>query len=126
MNMQIKTLTCTILDEYGGRFDGAFVAIRGASIYGQLTSKSEDCESDYVKVNKVEKISYHANYWYNMQTRADGMRSRPLKIQEDGAFTDVLLVDMSHPEIVAILELDLDTQECKFTCAESDLKRRFI
>lgn len=126
MNMQVKTLTCTIVDEYGGRYDGAFVAIRGASSSSQTTLRSEDCEADYVVDNNVEAISYHANYWYNMQTRADGKRSRPLKIEEGDGFTDVLLVDLNHPEILSILSGNLTATERDLACAESDLMRRFI
>ncbi len=123
--MQVRTLTCTIIDEYGGRYDGAFAAIRGASSSSQTTMRSEDCESNYVVDHNVEAISYHANYWYNMQTRADGKRSRPLKIEEGGGFTDILLVDLNHPEILAILSSDMHQPERDLACAESDLMRRF-
>ena len=125
MTNPVKTLTCTIVDQFG-RMDGAFAAIYGVSSSAQTTAKAENTTQGYVIKNQVEAISYNANYWYNHQTQIDGYRSRPLKVEEDGVYTEVMLVDLERPEIQAILDSNLTPLECALECAASDLKRRFI
>lgn len=124
MTVQVKTLTCSIVDQFG-RIDGAYAAVYGTSSSLQMTAKATTTTEGYVISNQVEAISYNANYWYNHQTQIDGYRSRPLKVEENGVYTDILMVDLSHPEINDILEANLTPLECALACAESDLKRRF-
>ena len=125
MTPQVKTLTCTIVDQFG-RMDGAYAAIYGVSSSLQTTALATNTTDGYSVTNKVEGVSYNANYWYNHQTQIDGYRSRPLKVEEDGGLTDVLVVDLEHPEIQAILASNMAPLDCAVACAENDLTRRFI
>lgn len=142
MTAQVKTLTCTITDRFG-RIDGAFAAVYGVCSYARSTAKATNTTDGYKLTNDVEAISYNANYWYNQQTQIDGYMSHQLKIEEDvpfeavddngvttqevkKEFTDIFLVDLSHPEIVGILDSNMEPLERDLACAASDLTRRFI
>ena len=124
MTAQVKTIVCTIVDQFG-RMDGAYAAIYGVSSVLQTTAKATNTTDGYTIENRVEGVSYNANYWYNHQTQLDGYRSRQLRVEDDGEQTDVMVVDLSHPDIKVILDSNLTPLDCALACAESDLIRRF-
>ncbi|MEE8288943.1 MAG: hypothetical protein V3R25_05975 [Nitrosomonadaceae bacterium] len=126
MTSPVRTLICTIIDEFGGKFDNAFVAIRGSSSSAQTTRRSETCEGEYVVKSKVEAITYQANYWYSTKTKSKGNRSRPLLIKDGPGYDDVINVDLSRHEIIEILAKGLSEEERDYACIESDLKSRSI
>ena len=124
MTVEVKTFNCPIIDQFG-RIDGAFVAVYGVSASAQRTDRAVTTTYGYQLKHNVEAISYNVNYWYNQQARAEGYPSRQLKVDEGSGITDLLLVDLNHPDIINILNSNLEPLDCDLACAESDLIRRF-
>ena len=125
MTAQVKTVTCTIVDQFG-RMDGAYAAIYGICSNAETKMVATNTTDGYETTSRIEGISYNANYWYNHQTQIDGYRSRPLKVEEGGVYTEILTVDLDRPEIREIIALGLEQPERDLLCAVSDLTGRFI
>ena len=124
MTIPVKTFKSPIVDEYGGIFPSAFVAIRAFSKSSQETGYSESLDGNYKCELDLEAITYKANYWYSEQTKAEGKRSRPLRCDDDtGGFTDVFEVNLFHDESIAILAEE-PTATTITDLIESDMKRR--
>ncbi len=139
---QVMSFDCPVTDQYG-RIEGAFVAIYGVCANAVRKAESRDIRGEYTLVNDVSAISYNANYWYNRQAESDGYPSQQVKVDEEVFFdvtdaigvvtresktqpTDIISVDLSHPEIINILNSNMEPLACDLACAESDFRRRNI
>jgi hypothetical protein len=122
---QVKTFFSTVVDEYGGVFEQAFVAVRAFSKVSQDTGYSEECEGEYLITSELEAITYKVNYWYSEKTMSEGRRSRPLKVDNAGVLSDVLTVDLESPEVVEILATDMDPIERVLRAIKADAVRKF-
>ena len=125
MTTPVKTFTAHITDEYGGEYPQAVVAIRAFSETSQNTGYSENCEEAYKVETEIDAITYKVNYWYSAQTKAQGRRSRPLISDVDGAFSDVLEVDLDQPDVMSILGGSLHPVDKVLQAIKIDLLRRF-
>ena len=137
---QVTTFDCSVIDQFG-KIDNAFVAIYGVCANAIRKAEATNINSEYDLSHNVEAITYHANYWYTRQAQEDGYPSQQIKENEeispevtsaDGIvtqekeirLTDVLTVDLSHPDIVNILASNMQPLECDLACAASDVVRR--
>ena len=125
MSIPVKTFSTKITDEYGGVFAMAFVAVRQFVKNSLDSGLSESCDGNYSITNAVEAITYKANYWYSDETKAAGKRSRPLKNEVDGGFSDVFEVDIDDPEVIQILASDQDHYEKILNAIKVDVIRRY-
>lgn len=125
MTTQVKTFFARIVDEYGGEYQQALVAVRAFSENSQNTGYSQDCTGPYKIESVLEAITYNVNYWYTEQTKANGKRSRPLYNDQDGVFSDVFSVDLEDPKIVDILNSEMEHTEKVLHAIRSDISRKF-
>jgi hypothetical protein len=123
---QVKVFTSRVVDEFGGVFPNAILAVREFSKNTQETGASTDCVGNYVIETEVAAITYKVNYWYTEATKLEGKRSRPLIHEEDGEdATDVFVVDLEQVEVEVILESALSSHDKIMKIIESDAIRRF-
>lgn len=137
---QVRTLNCAVTDRYG-RIDGAFVAIYGVCANAVRKAEAQNKGEEYKLSNDVSAITYHANYWYSQQAESEGYPSQQIKEEEEVFFdvtdengsvtteskielTDILTVDLTHPDIINILYSNMEPLECDLACVESDIIRR--
>lgn len=137
---QVTTFDCSVIDQFG-KIDNAFVAIYGVCANAIRKAEATNIRSEYDLSNNVEAITYHANYWYTRQAEADGYPSQQVKEEEELSpevkdaegnitqkrefrVTEVLTVDLSHPDVVNILASNMQPLECDLACAASDVIRR--
>ncbi len=125
MNTPVKTFLSRVVDEYGGEYHQAFIAVRAFSETSQNTGYSENCEDNYNIESELEAVTYKVNYWYSEQTKADGRRSRPLIQDVNGAFTDVFEVDIEHEEAIQILNSAMAPFDKILHLIQADVIRRF-
>ena len=121
---QVKTFYCKIKDEYGQTFPQALVAVRAFSEMSQNTGSSEDCEGEYFINGDTQAITYSLNYWYSDAHKAEGYRSRPFKIDNDGTLEDVIVADLTDAEVIGILSDDLDPMSRVLSAIKSDAVRK--
>lgn len=122
MSEQVKTLSCNIITKFGPIL-GAFAAIYGVSSDAQRTAKASNTTDGYVQTHDVKAISYQVNYWYSQQVQIDGYPSQQLIVDGEGGRSEIILVDIDHPEIRVILDSGLSPLECDLACAENHLLR---
>ena len=125
MSTPARVFEAPITDEYGGRFTLAVVGILEVGGNAFTGLKSVNCEGNYTVTNEVEAITYKVQYYYSEQTKAEGHRSRPLKNEIDGAFSDVFNVDVDDPEVLAILGSDQGHEEKLLNAVKVDVIRRY-
>lgn len=125
MTTPVKTFFSKVTDEYGGEYPQAFVAVRAFSETSQNTGYSENCEDNYKIESDLEAITYKVNYWYSEQTKESGKRSRPLVYEDDGAFTDIFVVDLEHPEAIQVMGSAMPPIDKILHLIKSDVIRRF-
>ncbi|QDP63246.1 MAG: hypothetical protein Unbinned1520contig1002_44 [Prokaryotic dsDNA virus sp.] len=125
MKTPALTFFSKVTDEFGGEFPLAFVSVRKWSESSQTSGESIDGRADYAVESDVEAIAYKVSYWYTPETEAAGKRSRPLLIDKNGTFTDVLNVDMEDAEVVAILAGDSDHVSKILLAIKADITRKF-
>ena len=126
MSAAVKTFFSKITDEYDGEYPNAFAAIREWSESSQKTGGSIDCQGAYTLEADLEAIAYKLNYWYSEETRSKGKRSRPLLNDESGTFTDVFIVDMDNPKVIAALALNPGTIGATLEAIQIDVAQRNI
>lgn len=121
----VRLFNAKIVDECGGEFPQAFVAIRAASKSAQETFTNTQCEGEYSIETTLEAISYKVNYWYSPTTKAAGYPSRPLLSYDDGEFSDTFTVDVEHPETKEILSGSREPSVMMFDAIQADIIRKF-
>ena len=125
MTLPVRVLTTKIVDEYGGIYPEAVVAIRLFSESSQSTGVSNDSVSPYQVEQEIDAISYSASYWYSQKTKQDGKRSRPLVVEVDSEFTDLLTVDLESQLVIDALQGQCDPTERILRAICADIKNRF-
>lgn len=125
MTTPIKTFNAKLSDEYD-EYPEAFVAIYQYSVTTQSTFASADCESDYSETDtNFQAAAYKVNFWNSSAAKANGKRSRPLQVEGENGTTDVLVVDLAHPEAIQIMNSELTGAEKSLHLMRRDLTRRF-
>ena len=125
MDIPARTFIAPLVDEYGWLFKKAVVgilALEGNAITGL---KSVNCEGNYAIENDVEAIAYKVMFYCSDETKAAGYRSRPLKREESGAFTDAFNVDMANPEVIEILKSGKGHEEKLLSAVIADIELRY-
>tara|TARA_R110002110_G_C13190874_1_gene694506 strand:+ start:182 stop:562 length:381 start_codon:yes stop_codon:yes gene_type:complete len=125
MKTPALTFFSKVTDEFGGEFPLAFVSVREWSESSQTSGKSVDGRSNYAIDSDVEAIAYKVSYWYTTETEAAGKRSRPLLIDKNGVFTDVINVDLEDAEVRSILAGDSDHVDKVLLAIKADITRKF-
>ena len=127
MSIPVIKFATPIVDEHGGRFNEALVYAMQlrCNSFTDLDAEAENGEGNYTVTNEVEAITYRVQYYYSEQTLADGFRSRTLKEEVDGAYTNVFNVDVDDPEVLAILGSDQSHEEKLLNAVKVDIIRRY-
>lgn len=123
--MPVKLFASKVVDEYGGEYPEAIVAIRTFSETSQTTGSSNNCADSYAIEQDLEAVSYQANYWYSEKTKLEGKRSRPLIVDEGEEFTSVLTVDLDNPSVLAVLNGHYDPVDKVLRMIEIDFKAKY-
>ena len=126
MTQPVKLFTAKVTDEYGGEYPEAIVAIHRVRENSERTMESLNCIDNYIVKLEIEAIAYQVNYWYSEATRAKGKRSRPFLVEEDGQFSSALTVDLSNPEIEAMLNSDIEAEEKILRIIKLDFKTKNV
>ena len=127
MSIPVIKFVAPIVDEHGGRFNEAIVyPIKvKCNALTCLDAELENGEGDYIVSNEVEAITYSVQYYYSAQTLADGFRSRTLREEVSGAYTNVFNVDVGDAEVLAILGSLQRHEEKLLNAVKADIIRRF-
>jgi len=119
-----ETFQCKIVDEYGGVYPNAIVAILDGHEYMNRSFTAEDAGSTYKFTTTTDGVSYMVMYWYE-KDNVGKFKSRPLRIADGDGFTNVIGVDMDHPIAAEILAGNLQPDDKLIQLVKSDLSRRF-
>lgn len=119
-----ETFECPIIDEYGGSYPNAIVAILDGHEYSNRGFHADDIGSELVFESSIDGVSYEVMYYYG-EDFVGKYRSRPLKIKSDEGFTTSIPVDMEHVESEQIQHRAIDPDEKIIQLIKADLIRRF-
>tara|TARA_R110002051_G_C8504477_1_gene465336 strand:+ start:159 stop:533 length:375 start_codon:yes stop_codon:yes gene_type:complete len=119
-----ETFECQIVDEYGGVYPNAYVAILDGHEYLNRGFSAEAPGSEYVFDTTIDGASYMVMYWYTKEN-VGKFKSRPLRIADGAGFTNVVEVDMDHAEALEIMARPLHQDDRLLKLIKSDLIRRF-
>ena len=109
-----------IIDEYGVTFPTAMLVILEVELNDSWSIKAHGVDE-----NSIGGGTYKAMYYCNPQARAQGVPLKPLRTYEDGAFSNVLIIDVDAPEIQRLLS-DATAKRDKATAiVRKDLELRF-
>ncbi len=122
--MIVETFECKIIDEYGGVYPNAIVAILDGHEYRNRGFSADGPGSSYSFTDEIDSVSYMVMYWYE-KGNIGKFKSRPLRIAEGEGFTNVIGVDMEHPIAKEILKGTMPEDNKLIQLVKSDLSRRF-
>ena len=118
------TFQCKIIDEYGGVYPDAFVAILDGHEYLNRSFSAEAPGSNYVFKTRTDGAAYMVMYWYSKEL-VGKFKSRPLRVAEGDGFTNIIKADMDHGEAIEIMERPMSQDERLLHLIKSDLQRKF-
>ena len=114
-----------IIDEYGVTFPTAMLVILEVELNDSWSLKAHGVDEEYKEENSIGGGTYKAMYYCNPQARSQGVPLKPLRTYEDGAFSNVLIIDVDAPEIQRLLS-DATAKRDKATAiVRKDLELRF-
>lgn len=114
-----------ITDEYGVTFPTAMVVILKARFNDDWCMEAGGIDELYEEGNSIGGGTYEAMYYCTPQARALGVPLKPLRTYEDGAFSNVLIIDTELPEIQALLSGPADRKDKAVAIVRKDLEIRF-
>lgn len=118
------TFECKIVDEYGGVYPNAVVAILDGHEYLNRGLHADAPGSAYSFKTSTDGASYEVMYWYKRENIGK-FKARPLRVADGDGFTDVIAVDMEHAEAVEIMSRVTDRDDNLIRLFKSDLIRLF-
>ena len=123
----LQIIRARIRDEYNGLYPEALVAAYAGAGYSELSFEADGIEegADLGFRSSVESVTYKVNYWYEPENEKQGIPSRQLKEFRDGVLTDVLHVNLSRHEAVAIMDSALPLEEKILAVIKLDLLSRY-
>jgi hypothetical protein len=123
-----ETFQCKIIDEYGGEYPEAIVAILDGHEYLNRSFNADAPGSEFVFKTRTDGVSYMVMYCYKREN-VGKFKWRPLRIADGDGFTNVIKVDMEHPEAVELLERPnirgINQDDSTLHLIKSDLIRMF-
>jgi len=118
------TFECKVVNEYGGVFPDAVVSILDGHEYSNRGIHADAPGSTYSFKTQTDGATYEVMYWYKRENIGI-FKACPLRIAEGEGFTDILTVDMTHPEAIEIMARTADRDENLIRLFKSDLRRKF-
>jgi len=118
------TFECKIVNEYGGFFPNAVVSILDGHEFLNRGLHADAPGSAYSFKTQTDGASYEVMYWYKRENIGK-FKSCPLRIADGDGFTDVITVDMEHPEAIEIMGRTTDRDDNLIRLFKSDLIRKF-
>ena len=125
MTIAVKIFKTKITDEYGGEYPQAIAAAHSWSFSTQKTGSSTNCEGNYLVIDNIKELAYKLSYWYSERTKEEGKKSRPLVVDENGVFNDLFKADLTHKNIIAILNSELPEMDKIVRIIEVDALIKF-
>ncbi len=122
---EVEVFSAKVVDEYGGEYPQAIVSVLRASETSQRTLVSHEGVSPYDEESEIDGIAYSVNYHYTATTKAQGKRSRPLIIEEDGDFTNVLTVNFGTEATAAVMGGNLAHNDKIMAIIRADIAERY-
>ena len=118
------TFECKIVDEYGGVYPNAVVAILDGHEYLNRGLHADAPGSAYSFETSTDGASYEVMYWYKRENIGK-FKARPLRIADGDSFTDAITVDIEHPAAKEIMSRVGDHEDNLIKLFKSDLTRLF-
>jgi len=114
-----------IIDEYGVTFPTAMLVILSVELNDSWGMKAGDIDEEYTEESSVGGGTYEAMYYCTPQARAQGVPLKPLRTYEDGAFSNVLIINADAPEIKQLLSSPAEKRDKSTAIVRKDLELRF-
>ena len=111
-----------IKDEYGVVFPAAMLLLLKVDLNEYWGMEAEEENAEYKETSSVGGGTYTGWYYCTPQARALGVPLKPLRIFEDGEFSDLLIVDGENAEIKALFASTAQNKDKAIAIIKKDLE----
>lgn len=125
---ELKRFTALVHCEYGGVHPEAEIVVRKCKFANEGTLESRDAVFPYESALNVNNLAYQLSYHLDQHTRAQGKRLRPLfyeVVGQEDKLSDVFVVDLNLPSVIAALSGDGDSQDKLLNAVEADFRNKY-